>query len=241
MKKFFLFFIIFIFSASFSYANECKYQSKINSCTSALEAFMWKNNFKNIRVWWSLKDFTEFPCIQDSSENRTFQIAMDANFKKIDKDSEKYLKDIYDGTFGWDNNSFEDIESLFIKMDELRKNYKDSCEKSFEETLDCTKYYGREKPISSVSVLWALSFIKGSSWKESCVAFSDLKVKIFWEIAYRWFLLNKQKLEKDKKKEYTQVQRDNYLELSQDVRVNQMYIDRLNSKWTSKTKNTLNN
>jgi hypothetical protein len=25
---------------------------------------------------------------------------MDANFKKIDKDSEKYLKDIYDGTFG---------------------------------------------------------------------------------------------------------------------------------------------
>jgi hypothetical protein len=54
-------------------------------------------------------------------------------------------------------------------------------------------------------------------------------------------LLNKQKLEKDKKKEYTQVQRDNYLELSQDVRVNQMYIDRLNSKWTSKTKNTLNN
>ena len=70
----FAFLIIFSFPINSTFA-DCKYTSQISKCDAALKSFTGKDNLKYIWVWWSLRDFKDFPCIQDSDEARIFQIA----------------------------------------------------------------------------------------------------------------------------------------------------------------------
>ena len=69
---------------------------------------------------------------------------------------------------------------------------------------------------------------------------AKVKTDIFLEIAYNWLLLNRQQVTRDQQKEYIQNQRENFWDVLEAMRVNQAYIERLNKKWTSKTKHTLN-
>lgn len=233
-KIIFLTFLLFLLSFESIYA-VCKHEAKIKKCNSALEAFIWKKQRDTMIVWWSLKDFKDFPCIQNWDEARVFQIAMDENFSKIDEEMDKYLKDFYDSKwyfFEWWNSFFEGIEQIFLKKDEFKKRYNEACAVSLTETLECTKS-GEQ---NAVSILWAINFIQWAKGSGSCYLLADTKSNIFLEIAYNWLLLNSSQIFKDRHKEYTQNQRDAYGRLMEAIRINQSYIERLNSKWTSKTK-----
>lgn len=241
MKKIFLtiiFIILFLFSSLEVWA-VCKHEAKIKKCRSALESFFWKKITNNLTVWSSLKDFSDFPCLQSWDEARAFQIAMDENFKKIDKDIDKFLKNLYESKSFYvssENSYFEWIEQIYAQTDTFKKRYYQACSESFKETAECTTDWWKK----AVSILWAIDFISWANWWWSCYKLADAKTNIFLEIAYNWLLLNYSQVEKDKLKDYTQTEREAHSRLSEAMRVNQWYIERLNSKWTSKTKHTLN-
>lgn len=248
MKIKILFFILFfvIFTSSTS-ASECKYLNKFYQCDAAIKSFIWKSNSKLIWVWGSLKDFTDFPCIQDSEEARIFQIAVDENFKEIDKEMDEYLKNLFESKnyYFWkekNNNYIEWIEHIFLKKDEFQEKYNEACRISFMETADCTKNLAHKDPKeqASISVVWALDFINWQKNSWSCFSLAWVKSNIFLEVAYNWLLLNRQQVSKDMQKQYVQTQRENYWKVLEAMRLNQSYIERINSQWTSKTKHTLN-
>lgn len=243
--KFLIFAIIFIFSASFSFAASCKYKWKIDQCTSAIKSFSWKDNMKYIWLWGRLKDFEDFPCIQDSAEARAFQIAMDENFKKIDKDAEKYLKDLYGGKnyyfWKWSSSDFFDwVKDIFQKKDDLKRMYDEACIKSFNEAKDCVDDISSSEPKIATSVLDSIDFLNWWQWSWACFLLSKAKTDIFLEVAHNWLLLNRQQVSKDQHKEYVQHQRDKNGKLLQAMRVNWSYLEKLSYKWTSKTKHTIN-
>lgn len=246
MKKIFFTFLLFFLFYPLTFSNTCKYQEKFDKCTKAIEDFTWKKDFKKIVVWWSLKDFHDFPCIQDWVEERFFQIAMDENFKEIDDEMDNYLKDLYNNKdFYFSDSSeydyFDALEHIFLKKYEFKKRYDSACIKSLEEVSTCLWKKTKDSSYKwTVSVLWVLDFISWSWWAWKCFLLADLKTNIFLDISYNGLLLNRQQNFKDKLKLETQVQRENYWRLLESMRVNQSYIERLNSKWTSKTKHTLN-
>ena len=242
----FAFLIIFSFPINSTFA-DCKYTSQISKCDAALKSFTGKDNLKYIWVWWSLRDFKDFPCIQDSDEARIFQIATHENFKSIDKELDQYLKDLFESKsyYFWKQRQgtyFEGIEHIFLKKDEFKKRYTEACTKSYEETGECTKNsaYAEKASQQAVSILWAINFISWNRWPWSCYLLAKVKTDIFLEIAYNWLLLNRQQVTRDQQKEYIQNQRENFWDVLEAMRVNQAYIERLNKKWTSKTKHTLN-
>lgn len=233
-KIIFLIFIFCFFSIQNTFA-ECKYTAKINKCNSAIKSFIWDKKKDIIIVSWSLKDFLDFPCIQNWDEARVFQIAMDENFSKIDKEMDKYLKDLYESKwyfFSWQNSFFEWIEQIFLKKDEFKKRYNEACTLSLKETIECTKTWEQ----NAVSILWAINFIHWANGSWSCFLLGETKSNIFLEIAYNWILLNSSQNFKDSHKKYVQDEREAYGRLLETMRINQSYIERLNSKWPSKTK-----
>lgn len=243
IKKILIIILFFVFYSN-SFANECKYREKFDKCTKAIQDFTWKKDLNTITVWWSLKNFQEFPCIQDWSEARYFQIAMDENFKSIDKDMDDYLKNLYENKnfYFWKEKKYDyydALEHIFSQKDDFRKKYYSACVKSLDETASCVENKNSDYNWS-VSVLWALDFISWSWWAGSCFLLWDVKSSIFLDIAYNWLLLNKQQVSRDNLKLETQSQRGNYARLTEAIRINQSYVERLNSKWTSKTKHTLN-
>lgn len=242
-----LFWVLLFLFLWIDFAYWCKYQSKIDKCNSALENFTWKNNSKYISVWSSLRDFHEFPCIQDSAEARVFQIAIDENFKDIDKQMDKYLKDLYSSKWfyfwEWKKYDFFDwVNHIFENQKKFLKMYSDACSKSLEEASECTKNLAFEntKDQWSTSVLKALELISWANASWSCYLLAKTKSSIFLDIAYNWLLLNLQQVSRDQHKLYVQWQRESYWKLLEAIRINQSYVERLSSKWTSKTKHTLN-
>lgn len=208
---------------------------------SALESFSGKS-LKEVKVGWSLKDFTDFPCIQDWKEWLYYQISMDANFKEIDKEMDKYLSDLYTNKnfYFWKEKKFdyfEWVKHIFLKKDEFRKKYDNACVLSVSETAECVSEWKKEW---AISVLWALDFILWANKKWSCYLLSETKSRIFLEVAYNWLLLNRQQTSRDELKKETQLQRENYTKFMEAIKVNQSYLERLNDKWTVKTKHTLN-
>lgn len=240
MRKIVLFFLSSLLIVIFTSENifACKYSWKINSCKSALKSFIWKD-FENMTVWWRLRNFSDFPCIQAWDEAIAFQIATDENFSKIDKDMDNFLKELYKSKnfyFSWWQSYFEWVQQIFLQRDEFKKRYDKACVQSFSETLECVND-GENK---ALSVLWSLNFIWWAQKSGSCFLLWKTKTDIFLDIAYNWLLLNSTQVWRDKHKEYVQKERDAYSDLMRTMKVNQSYIERLNSKWTSKTKHTYN-
>lgn len=241
MKKILIFIFLFFLSFSVSFANSCKYQWKIDKCNSALSTFLWWKDLKFISNAWSLKDFTDFPCLQAPFEDRVFQIILDEKFSEIDKEMDEYLKNLYDNKtfYFWKWKSFDFFDWLahiFSKKDEFKKRYEDTCKIIIEESFACVKTFLGEKKIWAVSNSAPTDFL---TWtKSDCNQLAKLKSDIFLDISYNWLILNLSQVFADEVKKFSQKQRENYNDLLDEIRINLSFIERLLFKWNEKTKHT---
>lgn len=242
MKKIFLVVFLFILPVSV-FADSCKYKSKIEKCNSALEDFLWTSKIYTIKNAWRLRDFTDFPCIQAGYEARVFQIAMDENFKKIDDEANEFLKNLSEvkNFYFWPDKQatyYDWINDIYKLRDDFKKKYENACQVSLSESAECLDL-NKEQNQKWVSVLEAINFISWANNSWDCYLLAEVKTKIFLDVAYNLLLVNKDATSKDQFREFNWKQRENYWLLLEAVRVNQSYIERLSSKWSSKTKHTL--
>ncbi len=243
MKKIvslFVIFILFIPSISFW---ACKYSGKISECDSALKGFIWRDK-KYIIPWASIKSVEDFPCLQASPERRVFQIAMDENFKEIDKLLEENLWKIYkskDFYFWKDANyNYKDwVDYIYEQKNIFLNKYYEACQKSLEESAECLENaaYSDASKRDSISIKEGKEFLQGWNW--NCYRLAQLKWNVYEKIAYNWLLLNRKQVSKDQKKQYQQGQRTKYNGVLDLIMVNLSYLERVWKKWPSKTKNPL--
>lgn len=234
MRKIFLIFLLFFGGFLPVFADQCKYQAKIDTCNAQLASFL-KRPPEDVMInAWSLKDFTEFPCLQASLETRVFQIIIDEKFSEIDKIMDEYLKNLSENKsyFFWKDKKssyFDWIVDIYTKSDFLRKKYKKACEEATFEVAEC---------LWSVIATSSVNYISGWWHKQTCQLFFEAKLKVFSELSYNLLLLNKEQVSKDEYKLYTQNQRTLYGALSDAVMINEAFVWRLSKKWTVKVKHT---
>lgn len=245
MKKI-LFLVLIFLIPSYSFA--CKYSDKIEKCSSAVKSFVWASSkIDYITAWSSIKSIEDFPCLQDTPERRAFQIWMDHEFKKIDKEMDEYLDNLYNAKdfYFWSDSEkytyFEWLNHIWKKTKYFKNNYYKACQQVFKELPECIED-------GSISISEASEFIKWSTkwdenpWNDSswdCYWLADIKVNIFNEVAYNWLILNQKNVLEDEKKDYTQKQRKKYDKVLDLMMINFWYIERLWRKLPSMTKNPL--
>lgn len=233
MKNILILFIIFLLLfPNITFGDYCdKYSGKISECDSALKDFIWRDK-KYITQWASIKSIENFPCLQASTEKRVAQIVMDENFKKVDKEMEEVLRNIYESKdfyFGKDAKySYIDwLSYIFSESKKFLESYNSACELSIWEVQQCFE----------ISVEIANNFLAWSNWY--CYKLARFKVYTFWEIAYNWLLLNREQVSRDQKKLYQQWQRTKYEEVLDLIIINLSYIEKIWKSWPSKTRNPL--
>ncbi len=236
MKKITILFIILLFFLpNFVFWACSKYSAKISECNNALKDFIWRDK-AFIKPWASIKSIEDFPCLQAPYEERVAQIIMDENFKKVNKNVEDELKNMYKSKdfYFWKDAKYTYIDWLryiFSKSNEFLDSYNSACENSILELQSCFN----NNP--SISVDLAGKFLVWSN--RDCYALAKTKTRIFWDIAYNSLLLNKRQISKDQKKLYQQWQRTKYDGVLDLLIINLSYIEKIWKAWPSKTKNTL--
>lgn len=221
--------MIFFIYLNNSFAEEsCEYIWDFKRCISE-------------RQNWNNRSIVDFVCINwnESDFNIMSQIVLDKEFKKIDKDVEKFLKDLEkdkDYYFGKNaEKNFIDaidlIEKIFDDEDwEFAKKYSELCSIwILEKTLSCFPDW--------ISITNASINIWKPSWDwNTCKSLYKTKINIFKKVAYNVLKLNKLSVRKDNKKIYQKENRWNYENLIDLININVRYMERIWKKWPSKTK-----
>ncbi len=228
--KIFLCFLIFIFTFTWVYANECKYTQEIDRCNKALNLF-WVNNKKSIIPWWSISSIEDFICIQDSEENRVSQIIFDLKSREVDSEMDIFISNLYtqkDKYFSdnIDINYYTALNDIDLKATEYLNRYVSLCPEVLNETKAC---------IWTVTNTLSKDYLVGSDWL--CVSIWKQKVEAFKNLSYNILILNNAQTQIDKKKKYDQEIRTKYDNILDLMMINIWYLERIWKKWPSKTKN----
>lgn len=242
MYKFFLIFFFIFFHLIFQVdASNCKFIWKINECNSALKSYIWRDN-SFIEKWTSIRSIEDFICLQDTPENRVFQIALDENFRKIDDEMDKYLDSLTNSKnfYFWKEaqfSYFDWINHIWEKSRYFKNLYNAACVQSIVDAASCIEndLYTVPEERPSISVESAKQYLNWSSW--DCYNLANVKVEIFNNVAFNVLQLNKVQVFRDQKKLYEQEQRTKYSKLSDLMMINLSYLERIWMKWPSKIKN----
>lgn len=233
IKNIIILFFLSFFIFSYSYANECKYTSKIEKCDEEIAKL--NKNSNDIIPWASLRHITDFTCLQDSKEQRAYQIIMEEKFNLVDEQMENYLKildsskDLY---FSADSElTYMDwLASIWKSTNTFKDSYYNACSSSISELAMCVWDW-------SIPVLGTKDFLKWWDW--DCYKLADIKVNIFREVAYNVLILNKKAIIQDGKKLYEQELRTRYDNLLDLLMVNIWYAERIRKKWPTKISNVI--
>ncbi len=231
MKILFLIFLLAFlnqtYAASGDILSTCSYKQEIEKClkanqnwtTRAIEDFICINSFNQIEIAW--------------------QIILDKEFKKNDKEIEKYLKWLEDNKsyYFWPSSkesflkAVDDIEEKFSVWWEYWKKYAELCDPTnnksiLSKTFDCFENW---VPNTQAQ--------KYFFTQTECSVLVATKLEIYKQVAYDILKLNKNQVKKDEIKKYTWNQRTKYDKLLEIVMVNMWYMERIWKKWPSKSKN----
>jgi hypothetical protein len=213
--------VIFWFSINYTNASSCEYKSEINQCISANE----KGTTKSIE---------SFVCITWNNEEVAYQIVLDKEFKKLDKQMDKFItwlennKNTYFWKWAW-KNYIDWINDIHKKGDSFKAEYYKLCSDTiFTKVLACSD---RQK---TTVIEWLKYFLY--NWS-SCKKLVDTKIRIYKDVAFSVLMLDKQQINADDKKTYDQWERGNYDNLLDIMMINLWYIERIWQKWPSKLAN----
>lgn len=227
MKQFLLFLLLISFN--FAYADDkdvldtCEYKWEFDQCTQANKD-------------WTPRSIEDFVCISSSNKYEIMpQIVLDKEFKKIDKDVEKYLKRLEDNKseFFWQEaqkslvEGIDEVEAKFgiYTDDGFWKKYMELCWTWIvAKTVDCFWW------VPNIDIEWYFK-------EETCKSLVLTKLEVFKAVSYDILKLNKGQVDKDEKKKNVQKRREKYDKLLEIIMVNVWYMERIWKKWPSKTKN----
>jgi len=229
-KNIYLLFLIFLLLSSiwYSYWSEIKisgqYAWKIQECLDNQD---------------SPRTIEDFICIQWSTEDIIYQVILDQEFKKIDKKIKDYLDRLEENKsyyFGPDKKEdytkwIDDIEYYLWEWWVFEQKYKDLCEtKIISEAIDAEWW--------ETSNIAAKDYLQWTWQNDKCKLLYKIKLKNYRDTAYSIMKKNKAKVLTDNHKTFTQKVRKKFDDLLDFIMVNVWYLERIASKWQSKTKHS---
>lgn len=237
-------FILFLISLPSVFAEgSCKYQGEISECIEAVKSYTKKDGWY-IAPWASLREITDYPCLQAAPEQIAFQIIMHKNHEIIDKEMDKYLWNLSDNKnqYFWPEAQFtyfEWLNHIRQKAAEFNNRYKKACDQTISDAFSCVSnpLYKDSQDKSQISINQARDYFSESNW--SCAALSDVKTEIFIQVSYDILLLNQQQILRDEKKLYDQEIRTKYDGILDLMALNLSYIGNILQQLTAFLKNTL--
>lgn len=222
MLKKSLIFLIFIFSIfSFDLVYWCEYKSYIDECVSANKS-------------WTTNSIDDFVCRIWSYEEIAYQVVLDWEFKKLDKEMDKYIEDLEKNKnyYFWKERkkSYIDwINDIETKKKYFRKKYIGICWTTIiSKVMSCMK----DEKVSTENT-------KDYFKITGCEKLVEKKLEIFNDVAFAVFMLNKKQIKTDEKKTYDQIERKNYDLLLDIMMVNLWYLERIWKKWPVKLANPI--
>jgi len=218
MKNYIFISLILLFNINFVFWNSCEYRSQIDQCIDA------RNN-------WTSKSIEDFVCVNWNDDKIWYQVILDMEFKKVDKEMDTYLellenqKNMYFGQ--WATKNYIDwVNDIYTKWDEFAKKYKDICNISIvQKEASCwvNESTSNQESLAASWINWTL-----------CEKLINTKIWIFNDVAFSILMLNREQISADDKKTYDQWQRSNYDNLLNIMMINLWYIERIWQKWPSK-------
>ena len=216
----FLLFILSLFYINSANAAWCKYKWKIDQCMDA-------------NIAWTQRGISDFVCPSSKVyEQITFQVALDMEFKELDKEMDKYIEDLerYKNIYFWINkqkNYIDWINDIHTKKTFFYIEYLNICNNILkQEVIKCTD----DEKLTIIEAEWFF-MDKGSK----CRVLVDKKLEIFQDITFNVLMLNKQQIKSDEKKLYDQWERRAYNKLLDIMMINFWYIERIWQKIPSLT------
>ncbi len=185
----------------------------------------------------SPRTIEDFVCIQWSKEDIIYQVVLDQEFKKLDKKIEDYLDGLEKDKshyFGPDKKEdytkwIDDIEYYLWEWWEFEQQYKDLCEtKIIAEAIEAEWW--------ETSNIVAKDYLQWTWDKDKCKLLYKIKLMNYRNTAYAIMKKNKAKVLTDNHKTFTQQVRKKFDDLLDFIMVNVWYLERIASKWQSKTK-----
>lgn len=232
MKKLIFLLFLSIFNISLASSGDlvvsdtCEYKSEFEQCKSA-------------NLNWQARSIEDFVCL--SSQNYVeimWQIVLDKEFKKLDKELDTYLKNLEDNKsyYFWKDSKepftswVDEIEKKFWIYWEFWEKYMNLCKAEEKDTivsktLEC--FWWSVPDVESIKY-----FLEQTTCKKMVL----MKLEINKQVAYDVLKLNKRQVKKDEDKLYMQRERNKYDKLLEIVMVNVWYLERIWKKWPSKTK-----
>jgi len=209
----FIFFITIFsfFNTNIAFWELCKYSWQINECNSA-----------NIK--WNTKSIDDFVCIVWTKEDVTYQVVLDEEFKKIDKEMDKYIENLEKNKnlYFWKSKKrtyIDWVNDIHKNSAYFTEKYTNVCwEPLIENVISCMPWWKTSIPSAENFFLnkWSL-----------CKRLIEKKMEIYNQIAFSVLMLNKQQINADEKKIYDQWQRRNYDKLLDIMMINLWYIERI--------------
>lgn len=233
MKKIISIIVLFSIFPSFAFwegrvLESCEYYWKYKECLEA------NQNWKN-------REITDFIC-RDSKNpfDIIFQIALDEEFRKIDKLAEQNILDLEKNKdkYFWPNaksnilEAVDEIEREYSIYGDIWKAYNNAClpkneDSIFKKTFSCFEnWIPSEAPIDVLD-------------NSTCTNLAWTKLRIYKQVSFDLLKINKVQVRADSKKELTQDQRKKYDSLIDLFMNNLNYLERIWKRWPSKTKDAM--
>jgi hypothetical protein len=238
-----------LFLMTFSQTNwACEYWEKIKTCKKA-NANDTTREILAYKEDWSYDD-EHFVCINKNPEIYTYQIILDAKFKKIDDKIEDYISKLEENKwyYFWKDKeksyleAVNNIADIYNITGKFWKQYYEVCNGSILalELLECKKEAWLSEIFwtGSVSVQIANAHKYYANTSTTCTKLANQKLAIYKKVSYDILLLNKLAISQDEKKTYVQEERSKYDVLLSKYLINIWYVERIWAKWPSKVKNT---
>ncbi len=227
MKRLFYTFIFILFFCIYNIwyweGTSCEYSSKIQQCL----------NTQNPRT------ISDFVCISWWFEDVAYQVVLDWEFKKIDKQIDQYLDwlDKSKWYYFWVNkkkpftNAVDDIEYYLWVWGVFAQKYKKLCNwEILSKVIDCSLWW-------KTANIYAKDYLNNNDNSSKCILMYKLSLQNYRDTAYLILQNNKAKVQKDNNKSFMQKLRKKFDNLLDLIMVNIWYLERIWAKWQSKTKN----
>lgn len=185
-----------------------------------------------MKAQWNSKSIEDFLCIEWNITEVTYQVILDTEFKLIDEEVDKYLKDLEDNKnyYFWVarvKTYIDAVNEIETKRRYFKKKYFSLCWDSLiTKAWAC---FDKEQVASSES-------IEAFKWS-ACSWLVENKLEIFDRVSYSILLMNKMNVLNDYKKIYDQWQRKNFDMYSEIINVNLEHINAIAKKWSKKLQN----
>ena len=208
--------------------NTCEYRSQIDECIAAQET-------------WKQKSIEDFVCTNWNDAKVMYQVILDMEFKKLDKQMDQYLDNLekVKNRYFWiwaTKNYIDWINDVNDKAEEFRQKYKELCSNIIlQKAISCSSDIKENRSVpNKEAIKYFNSKTDGTCWN-----LVDTKIFIFTDVAFNILMLNKLQIKADEKKTYDQTQRWNYDHLLDIMMINLWYIERIWQKWPSKLLNPM--